>query len=697
MDAAKTPAGAMTGMRGVIRLDRRDGIAIVTIDNPPVNATSADVRKGLLDAVMAIDADPTIAAAVLVGEGKNFVAGADIREFGKPLANPQAPDVIAAIETCRKPVVAAIRGAALGGGFELALGCDMRVATPDAVVGLPEVTLGFIPGAGGTQRLPRLIGVARAIEIIASGRRLPAKEAAELGIIDAIVDGDLLAEAVEIARTYAQKRRVRDRAVPEEPAAAIAEAERRALGKASGKRWIAEAIETVKLAATKPIDEALAHERAVFQRLRVSEEAFALRHLFFAERASGRVAGLDEKNARRIGSVVLIGGGTMGSGIAVAMLSRGVKVTLLEKDAGALESGAARVRQLLQRSVETGHATTSDLAARVALFSGTVDPAAMRDADLILEAVFEEIALKKTVFAEMGRHAKADAVLATNTSYLDVDEIAKASGRPDRVVGLHFFVPPHIMKLVEVVRGSATADEALVTALSFVRKLGKLPVVAANGEGFIGNAIYSEYRRHCEFMLEEGAYPEDVDGALERFGFAMGPFRVTDLSGLDISAAQRARRRASLGPGERYVSLPDELYELGRLGRKAGAGWYAYDGRGTATADPAVRALIDAASAKKGIVRRKFPEDEIIERALAAMVCRGARLLADGIAREPSDIDVVMTSGYGFPRHRGGPMFWASRLAPHALRRALDRVEVAAGIGFRRGDVAAAVDRLRAN
>jgi 3-hydroxyacyl-CoA dehydrogenase len=693
MSATKT-ADAETGAKRVIRLDKRGNIAIVTIDNPPVNATSAEVRKGLLGAVRAIDSDDTVSAAVLIGEGRNFVAGADIREFGRPLADPQAPDVIAAIEKSGKPFVAAIRGAALGGGFELALGCDARVAAPDAIVGLPEVTLGFIPGAGGTQRLPRLLGVSRAIDIVTSGRRLAAKEAAELGIIDAIVSGDLLGEAVEFAKGIPEKRRLRDRAAPQEPAEAIAAAESRALKKAAGKGWIAEAIDAVKRAATGPFDEALAHERAVFQRLRVSEEAFALRHLFFAERAAGRMPGLDETAARRIDSVALIGGGAMGSGIAVAMLSRGVKVTLLEKDAEALEAGTARVRELLERSVQTGHATAADVEARLAAFSGTIDQAAMRDADLVLEAVFEDMALKKTVFAEMGRRASAGAVLASNTSYLDLGEIAAASGHPERVVGLHFFMPPHIMKLVEVVRGPQTADETLVAALSFARRLGKIPVVAGNGEGFIGNAIYSEYRRHCEFMLEDGAYPEDVDGALERFGFAMGPFRVTDLSGLDISAALRARHRASLDPRERYVSLPDELCELGRLGRKTGAGWYAYDDKRTAVPDPTVRALIEEASEKKGIARRKLSEDEIVARALGAMVNRGAQLLADGIAREPADIDVVMANGYGFPRHKGGPMFWASRQAPDALARALDSVEKAAGFGFRRGDVAAALSRL---
>jgi 3-hydroxyacyl-CoA dehydrogenase len=693
MSAAKTE-DAEAGTKRIIRLDKRGDVAIVTIDNPPVNATSAEVRKGLLDAVEAIDADESVSAAVLIGEGRNFVAGADIREFGKPLADPQAPDVIAAIETSGKPFVAAIRGAALGGGFELALGCDARVAAPDAIVGLPEITLGFIPGAGGTQRLPRLLGVSRALEIVTSGRRLPAKEAAELGIIDAIVSGDLLGEAVEFAKGISEKRRLRDRAVPEEPAEAIAEAESRALKKAAGKDWIGEAIDAVKRAASEPFDDALAHERAVFQRLRVSEEAFALRHLFFAERAAGRMPGLDETSARRIDSVALIGGGAMGSGIAVAMLSRGVKVTLLERDAEALETGTKRVRGLLERSVQTGHATAADVEARLAAFSGTVDQAAMHDADLVLEAVFEDMELKKTVFAEMGQRANGDAVLASNTSYLDLAEIAAASGHPKRVVGLHFFMPPHIMKLVEVVRGPETADETLAAALSFARRLGKIPVVAGNGEGFIGNAIYSEYRRHCEFMLEDGAYPEDVDGALERFGFAMGPFRVTDLSGLDISAALRARRRASLDPRERYVSLPDELCELGRLGRKTGAGWYAYDDKGTAIPDPAVRALIDEASEKKGIARRTLSEDEIVARALGAMVSRGAQLLADGIAREPADIDVVMANGYGFPRHKGGPMFWASRQAPEALARVLESLEAATGFGFRRGDVASAVSRL---
>jgi 3-hydroxyacyl-CoA dehydrogenase len=679
-----------------VRLEREGNIALVVVDNPPVNASSWDVRKGLLEAIRAAAADPTASAIVIIGSGKTFVAGSDIREFGKPIRDPQLPAVIEAIESCAKPVVAAIHGASLGGGFELALGCDARVATADAVVGLPEVTLGMIPGAGGTQRLPRLTGLAAAIEIVTSGRRVPAPEALRLGMLDAVVTNDLRAAAVQHARGLeGRKRRVGEQPIPSEEPDAIEKAAATAMARAKGRDLIGEAIEAVRNSARLPFQEGLTQERVVFQRLRQSEEAAAHRHLFFAQRNAARVSGLDDAKPLPVHRVGVIGAGTMGAGIAVCMLNAGLPVTLVERDQTLLSNGMDRIRGIYRRSIDGGQLSTAEVERRVGTITPSIDLAALSDADLVIEAVFEDMGVKQALIRELEPLLRADAVLASNTSYLNLDVLAAASSHPARVVGLHFFSPAHVMRLLEIVRAAATAPNVLATALSLGKRIGKVSVVARVGEGFIGNRVYSAYRTQCELMLEEGAYPEDVDAALVAFGFAMGPFAVGDMSGLDIAWRTRQRLEPTRDPNARYPAILDRLCEMGRFGQKTGAGWYRYpDGARRGVPDPEVRAIIEAVSSAKKYARHQFNEEQIQWRALAAMVNESALLLEENIAEHPSDVDLVMVNGYGFPSNKGGPLFWASRRPRKQVLAAIEELAAATGSGFRRGDVARILDQV---
>jgi 3-hydroxyacyl-CoA dehydrogenase len=680
-----------------VRVERENGVAVLIIDNPPVNAASWEVRNELLAAVESTCADPALRALVLIGEGRSFIAGADIREFDKPLRDPQMPAVIAAIEACDKPVVAAIHGAALGGGFELALGCDARIATAEALVGLPETTLGIIPGAGGTQRLPRLVGPAVAIEMISSARRVKAAEALRLGMLDAVVEGDLRAAAVRHAREMApRKRRLRDLPLPEERAEAVETAAANALGRGKGRAAIAEAVAAVRDSARLPFSEALAKGRAAFQRLRGSEEAAALRYLFFAEREAARVSGLEAAKPRAVHQVGVIGGGLMGSGIAVCFLDAGLPVTLVERDQGALDAGVERIRAIYRRGLEAGRLSEEEMAKRVARITPSLSLAALASADLVIEAVFEDMAVKQALFRDLDPLLKQGAVLASNTSYLNLDRMGAVTKRPADIVGLHFFSPAQVMRLLEIVRAEATAPDVLATALAMGKRIGKVSVVARVGEGFIGNRIYSAYRFQCEFMLEEGAYPEEVDAALVAFGFAMGPFAVSDMSGLDIAWATRKRLAASADSATRFPEVLNRLCERGRFGQKAGAGWYRYaQGARRGAVDPEVRAIVDAVSREKAVTRRVFSPEEIQHRALAAMVNEAALLLSEKIAERASDVDLVMVNGYGFPAQRGGPLFWASRRPREEIAAALDSVAAASGAGFRRGDVDAVLGQLR--
>jgi 3-hydroxyacyl-CoA dehydrogenase len=634
--------------------------------------------------------DPGLRGAVILGAGSTFIAGSDLREFGQPLEHPQLPEVIAAIEQCAKPVVAALHGGAFGGGFELALGCDARLAAPRTLVGLPEVTLGIIPGAGGTQRLPRLVGVARAIQMVCSGERVPAAQALELGLLDALVNDDLRSAACAHARALASqgaKRRVRELPVPAGNDAAIQAAVRTALRAGRNRPAARAAIDAIGMAASMPVDAALAEERRLFQALRTGPDAYALRYQFFAERDAARQPALAGASARRIQRIAVVGAGTMGSGIAISALDGGFEVLLLDQDPDALARGRARVLDHYSGRVSSSKLKPEQMAERVGRFVDTTSWARLAEADMVIEAVFEDLSVKQEVFRKIDAIAQPGTLLASNTSYLDLDAIAHSTSRPQDVIGLHFFSPAHVMRLVEVVQASDTASDALATGLEVGRRLGKLPVVARNAFGFIGNRIYAAYRRQCEFMLEEGAYPDQVDSALEAFGFAMGPFAVADLSGLDIAWRMRQSQAATRAPGGRCVDIADRLCELGRFGRKTGAGYYLYlDGKDKA-GDPQVTALIDAASTARGIVRRPLDSTEIQRRAVLAMVNEAALLLADGVAQRPSDIDVVLVNGFGFPRWEGGAVYWARQRGRDLLAGDMDFLAAVSGPGFVRGRI----------
>ena len=663
-----------------VRVEHANGIAVVTIDNPPVNALAQAVRVELLRVFQGLKDDAEAKGIVLIGAGRDFVAGADIREMEAPL-EPSLPEVILAMEACRQPIVAAISGNALGGGFELALACDRRLATAGATVGLPEVKLGIIPGAGGTQRLPRLVGVAKAIALIAAGRRVGAKEAAALGMVDRLVEGDLLA-AAKAEAAQAGKRRLSEMAVPAADAGEVEKAAVEAARSARGVPSVGKAVEMVRLSATTDFAAAVRTERATFVQLRDSAEAKALRHLFFAERNAQKVPGVGGVKARPIERVAVIGGGTMGSGIAVALADAGLTIALVERDGPAIEGARKRIGATYDRVVAGGRLTRAAADERIGRVTLGADWAAIAGTDLVIEAVFEEMDVKLEVFRRLDELARPGAVLATNTSYLDINRIARATKRPQDVVGLHFFSPANVMRLLEIVRGEATAPDVLATGFALARRLGKVAVVAGVCEGFIGNRIFSAYRAQMENLVEDGAWPEDVDRALEAYGFAMGPFAVFDLAGLDIAWAGRKRRAATRDPRERYVAVADRICEMGRFGRKTGRGWYLYpEGAKKPVPDPEVHALIEAEAAAKGIKRRKVTDAEIVWRALAAMVNTAAQILAEGIALRASDIDLVLANGYGFPAFRGGPLFAADARGLPAVLAEVEAMHRAAGFG----------------
>ncbi|MGI9133319.1 MAG: 3-hydroxyacyl-CoA dehydrogenase NAD-binding domain-containing protein, partial [Rhodoferax sp.] len=609
----------------------------------------------------------------------------DLREFGQPLQAPELPAVIAAIEACTKPVLAALHGAALGGGWELALACDARIALAGTRVGLPEVTLGIIPGAGGSVRVPRRVGLARAIGLVAGAELLDAQAALALRLVDAVVPADLQTQALALAHQWrGRKCRIRDEPVAAHDAAQVEQACQAALRAGKRRPAVSAAIEAVKRSACLSFDEALAQERAVFQQLRVSTEAAALRYQFFAEREAVRLPATLQAPARPVQRVAIIGAGTMGTGIAIAVLDAGLSVLLLEQDATALARGHQRIEAHYQDRVRAGKLAEPAAAARQAGLQPSTDCNLLGMADLVIEAVFEDLAVKTEVFRRIDAHARLGAVLASNTSYLDLDAIAGATRRPQDVLGLHFFSPANVMRLLEVVRGKHSADDVLATGMALGKTLHKMPVLCGNAFGFIGNRIYNAYRKQCEFMLEDGAWPEEVDQALEAFGMAMGPFTVADLSGLDIAWRMRQAQAATRDPRERYVAILDQLCEQGRLGRKTGAGYYTYaEGKQCKHTDASVRAIVEQASAQRGLQRRSLSAGEIQRRALLAMANEAALLLTEGVAQRASDIDVVLVQGYGFPRWAGGPVFWARQQAPAQLAQEMQALAQAAGYGFR--------------
>ncbi len=650
-------------------------IAWVTIDNPPVNATAVGVRTGLMAAIGAV---ASARVAVLAAAGKTFVAGGDMTEFDAPPVPPHLPDVVQAIEDSPVPFIAALHGTVLGGGLELALGCAWRIAARRTLFGLPEVSVGTIPGAGGTQRLPRLIGVALAIEMTAAGKRLTAAEFQAAGALDKVVDGDLRGAVTAFAAELPPRPgKISARPSPRFATADWRAAEAAVAKKARGQNAPLRAVEALAWSAL-PFAEGQPKERALHLQLRQSEESRALRHVFFAERAVARPPAVRAGAPRSIGRVLVLGGGLMGAGIATAALSAGLSVTLLERDATAAKDAASRVIDTLEGGVRRGKTTADAVERQKAAFTATPERDAAAGHDLAIEAVFEDVALKRALFAQLSKVLSAEAILATNTSYLDPTAIFDGIPGPERCVGLHFFSPAHIMKLVEVVALPATSADTLATAFGFAKTLRKIAVRSGICEGFIGNRMLTAYRRAAEYMLADGALPEDVDAAMRAFGMAMGPFEVQDLSGLQIAEANRRRQDATRPAQERYVTIADQLCALGRLGQRSGKGWYRYDaGDRTPKPDHAVTALIQAYSDAAGIARKPISPQDIQIRLLAVLANEGARIVEEGIADSDAAIDLVKIHGYGFPRWRGGPMRAAEAAGDTAIRHALDMTEAA--------------------
>ena len=659
--------GAAIPASSVVTTALQGDVLVVTIDNPPVNALGAAVRQGLLAAMQQAQADAAVAAVLLVGAGKAFIAGADIREFGKPPVAPILPEVCRAIENLNKPVVAVLHGAALGGGLEVALSAHYRLALPAATLGLPEVNLGLLPGSGGTQRAPRLMGVQAATTLMLSGQPLKAQAALQAGLVDKLVEGtDPLAAGLaylrELLAANAPVRRTRDLAIAE-PQAALAWLDAQKAETAKKSRGLfspLKIIECVQAAVQLPFDGGLARERALFMECIDSPQRAGLIHAFFAEREVVKVPEAQATQPRPVASIAVIGGGTMGAGIAVAALDAGLPVTMIERDAESIARGRANVEKVYNALVAKGRMTDAAQAAVMARYTGSTDYADIAQVDLVIEAVFEDIEVKKAVFRELDRVCKPGAVLATNTSYLDIDAIAAATRRPQDVIGLHFFSPANIMKLLEIVVPAKVAPDVVATAFELAKKLKKVPVRAGVCDGFIGNRILAVYKQAADYLLEDGASPYEIDAAVRGFGFAMGPFQVTDLAGGDIGWATRKRRAATRDPKARYVEIADRICERGWFGQKTGRGFYLYpDGARTGQPDPEVLAIVDAERAKKGVTPRSFSADEIMRRYMAAMVNEGANVVHEGIALRPLDVDVTFVAGYGFPRHRGGPMKWA--------------------------------------
>ncbi|MFO1071467.1 MAG: 3-hydroxyacyl-CoA dehydrogenase NAD-binding domain-containing protein [Geminicoccaceae bacterium] len=643
-----------------LTIDREGSVAVVTLDHPPVNALSQALRQALWDAVATLDADPEVAAVVLICAGRTFIAGADVAEFGRPPEPPHLPDLVARIEDAAKPWVAAIHGTALGGGFEVALACRCRVAAATAAVGLPEVTLGIVPGAGGTVRLPRLVPPATAVEIVTTGRPVPAARAHALGLVDRLIEGDLRAGAVAFATALPPLPPPLRARPPIAAEAGFWEAAERSVAKAArGEAAPLRALACLRQAVEADFPAAMAFERATFLELRASPEAAALRHVFFAERAATRPAALKGVAARPVHRAAVIGGGTMGAGIAAALRDAGIPVTLVERDQAALERGLATLRGLFAGAVARGRLSAAAADERMADVAGTTEYAALAEVDLVIEAVFEDLAVKRAVFAELATACRPDAILATNTSYLDPSAIAAGLPRPERFLGLHFFSPANVMRLLEIVPIAATSPETLATGFALAARLRKIPVQAGICDGFIGNRILKRYRAAAEALVRQGVPIAAIDAAMRGFGFAMGPFEAQDLGGLDIAFLQR---EAARGRGEAVPeALADLLVRAGRKGQKTGGGWYDYrPGERTPQPSPVTAALL-APHVHTGAA----PAD-IARHLVAEMAAEGEAILAHGIAATPADIDLVEIHGYGFPRRKGGPMH-------HTAARALAR------------------------
>ncbi|WP_186099266.1 3-hydroxyacyl-CoA dehydrogenase NAD-binding domain-containing protein [Burkholderia gladioli] len=659
----------------------RDGVAVITLNNPPVNGLGYSTRAGVMDGLDRALQDPAVTAIVLTGAGRAFSGGADITEFNTPkaLQEPSLHTLIAAVEASAKPVVAAVHSVVMGGGLELALGAHYRIAAPGTQVALPEVKIGLLPGAGGTQRLPRALGLETALNMIVSGAAVPSEQLAKSGLFDEMAEGDLLEAAVALARRVGAKPgphpRVRDRKIEHPNAAGFIQFARNS-ARAAAPQYPAphKCIDAIEAGVLKGFDQGLIDERDGFVALVQTPESRALRHAFFGERAASKIPDVPaDTPVREIRKLGVIGAGTMGGGITMNFLNAGLPVTLLETKQEALERGLATIRKNYEAQVKKGKLSEEKLEARMALISPTLSYEDLKDADLIIEAVFEELGVKEQVFRKLDEVAKPGAILASNTSTLDVNKIAAFTRRPQDVVGMHFFSPANVMKLLEVVRGEHTAKDVLATVMQLAKKIRKTAVVSGVCDGFIGNRMVEQYIRQALFMLEEGALPAQVDRAIEAFGFAMGPFRMSDLAGNDIGWAIRKRRYLEQ-PELLYSKIADRLCELGRFGQKTGGGWYDYQaGERRAKPSKLVDEMVLAYSKEAGVERREIADEEIVERLVYALVNEGAKILEEGIASKASDIDMVYLTGYGFPLWRGGPMLYADTVGLYNVERAMRR------------------------
>lgn len=645
-----------------VSLQITDGIAVVTICNPPVNALSHAVRSGLSNAVKSVEENAETRGAVLICDGRTFIAGADVKEFGKPPLEPILPELVLQIEASTKPWVAAIHGSALGGGVEVALGCHYRVALSNSKFGMPEVNLGLIPGAGGTVRLPQCIGMKDAIRLITTGKVISAREAKKLGLVDELFSEDLPSKAIGYARSIIGNKlpsSLISRAVANPLSDDEIDAQREAIQrKAKGQISPIVAFDTIVDGAVKPFKEALEAERKNFAVLKENDQSKALRHIFFAERSVSKLPELKRVSPRACTKLGVIGGGTMGASIAVSALLSGLAVIMIERDAASIEKGRVNIQKILDTSLKRQIIDNVRYEELLATITYETDYRKLDDTDFVIEAVFEDMDIKKQVFKALDEVVRSDTILASNTSYLDMNELASVIRNPSRVIGLHFFSPAHIMKLVEVIRTDAVSLEVLATGLDLAKKMKKLPVIAGVCDGFIGNRMMSAYRRVAEYMLLDGALPYEVDAAMKTFGFPMGIFEMQDLAGLDISYAMRKRRAETRSPDERYVQIPDLIVEMGRLGRKNGMGYYSYADGKTPVRDPIIEQLVVSESSRLGIFRRIHSSEEIIDNLLKVMKNEGRKIITEKVAMSPDAIDIVMVNGYGFPRWRGGPMFY---------------------------------------
>ena len=664
-------------------------VGIITINNPPVNALRNAVRSGIKDGVDKFVADPAIKAIVLIGGGRTFIAGADIKEFGKPPSGPDLNSVIATMESAPKPIVAALHGTALGGGLETAFGAHYRVISPTGRVGLPEVHLGLLPGAGGTQRLPRLIGAKAALDAILSGAHIPAAKAKATGIVDEIVEGDLLTEAVKYARKLvadkAPLKKIRDKQATLESPTLFEDTEKAIARKSRGFLAPFHIIKCVKAAVELPFDEGMKRERELFQELLTSQQSAAQRFYFFAEREAAKVKDVpSDTSMREIKTAGIIGAGTMGGGIAMNFANAGIPVTVLENDQAALDRGMKTIRTNYENTAKRGGIKAEDVEKRMALITPTLSYDDLKNADIIIEAVFETMEVKEQVFKKLDQVAKQGAILATNTSGLDINQIATYTKRPQDVIGMHFFSPANVMKLLENVRGAKTGKDVIATVMNLSKKIGKVPVLVGVCEGFVGNRMLRQRGVQASYLIEEGATPQQVDKVLYDFGFPMGPFAMSDLAGNDVGWRIRQGKKEKDQSNQRYSGyVADAICERGRFGQKTGKGWFLYNlPDRTPIPDPEVQKIIEETSKKLGIKRREVSDQEILERTLYPMVNEGAKILEEGMAQRALDIDVIWVNGYGWPVYRGGPMFWADQIGVKKIYEALNRYHEQTGDSF---------------